>query len=493
MKKMFKIKKGKSELILGKPGQEDLKMKINMKSFGQILIFVYLLVLLILPHSYAGSAKEKPSLNNQKKVVLPKKSIDVLLPDLIISDISFANNCSIKFNIKNIGKGGVPATAYSNKSKVFLKMYAGNKFIGGISLSAVDPSGRLKKPGGSVRGVASPPKFKPSGKHSIKVVLDTTNIIKESNEKNNSITRILVCQNKKGSVKRETALIGQSNKVDKNKLMLLPDLTVTKIELDNDCDITATLKNLGPGFLPNEVYQASIGSVRFYVGQINNGYKIAYIDPLKKLRPPGGTLTIKAPGTMQRIPPSQSRTVRVYVDSVAGIGPSHIKEINENNNELTKTLACSAGGTPIPVMESAIKDIKISQIEKIQPLPPLQIKRLTIGSDAAGNCYVHMHFNRDANSQLPLNSSLISFSNRYQWDEIKWGNPKLILLTSFSQGPYSSTCPGYPCTVQVLVKSNFVKDPGGQPLDGDYDDQPGGDFNQNLLVNSASAWGDFQH
>jgi hypothetical protein len=467
-------------------------MKMNMKSFGPILIFAYLLVLLFLPHSHAGSTRVKPNLNNQKKVESPAKSTHVLLPDLMISNISLANNCLIKFYIKNIGKGGVPAASYSNKSKGFLKMYSGNKFIGGMSLKAVDPSGSLKKPGGSVRGIASPSKLELSGRHSIKVVLDTGNVIKESNDRNNSITRILVCQDKRGSVTRKNTLSRQSDRVDRNKLMLLPDLTVTKIELDNTCKIKATLKNLGPGPLPNEVYQSNTGSVRFYVGQISNGYKIAYIDPLKKLQSPGGTLTVKAPGTIQSIPPSQTRSVRVYVDPVAGIGPSHIKEINENNNELTKTLACSAGGTPIPVMESAVSGTKIPQIEKIEPPPPLQITRVTVGSDAAGNCFGRVYLNRDANSQLPLNGGLITFSNRYQWDEIKWGNPRFIHLISYSQGPSSSTCPSYPCTVHVFVNSNFVKDPGGQSLDGDYDGQPGGHFDQDLLVNSASDWGDFQ-
>ena len=233
--------------------------------------------------------------------------------------------------------------------------------------------------------------------------------------------------------------------------------------------------------------------MQFYVGQVTNGYTLAHIDVSKKLKMPGGTLTIKPPGTMQSVPSGQTQTVKVFVDAVAGYGSNPIKEINENNNELIKTLSCSSAGTPIPAIQSAMPETKIPVGAVLTHPLPLQITRLTIGSDAAGNCFAHMHFNQDVDTQQSLNLAKVSFSNRSQWDEVKWGNPKLLLFTSFSQGPTSSTCTYYPCSIHVYVNSSFVKNVAGRFLDGDYNDEPGGDFVQDITVNSSGDWGDFQH
>lgn len=242
------------------------------------------------------------------------------LPDLVVRAISLTNNCSIKYTIQNIGKGGVPQAAYLNPSKGFLKMYDGTKSLGGISLKDADPYGHLKTPGGSEFGVALPGNYTPSGNHSIRIVIDAINIVKESNEKNN-----------KG----------------------------------------------------------------------------------------------------------------------------------------TKALSCA---------------------------PPLQINKMSIGSDAAGNCFVHIYLNKDGNKNLPLSASKVYFSNRSHWDQIQYGNAQFISLMSLKNSvPYNSTCASYPCTINVNINSTFVKDMAGGALDGDYDGLPGGNFVQSITVNSASSWGVFNH
>jgi hypothetical protein len=242
------------------------------------------------------------------------------LPDLVVRAISLTNNCSIRYTIQNVGKGGVPGAAYLNTSKAFVKMYDGSKSLGGISLKGADPHGLLKSPGGSVTHTALPGNYTPGGSHSIRIVVDEINIVKESNERNNQRTQALTCPQ------------------------------------------------------------------------------------------------------------------------------------------------------------------------------PLQIKKMSIGSDAAGNCFVHIFLNKDGNKNLPLSASKISISNRSHWDEIKYGNAQFITLMSVKNSvPYNSTCSSYPCTINVNINSTFIKDISGGALDGNYDGMPGGNFVQNITVNSASSWGTFNH
>lgn len=241
------------------------------------------------------------------------------LPDLVVSDIRLTNNCAISYTIRNKGRGGVPDNAYLNGAKTFLKFYEKKRLLGGISLKDADPYGHLKKGGGSESGTSLPGNYNPSGRESIRIVIDTMNIVKET---------------------------------------------------------------------------------------------------------------------------------------------------NENNNGLTKILNCPA---------------------------PIQISYLSIGSDPAGNCFVHMSFNKDGNKGVPLSASKVNFSNRSSWDNIKWKNSKLIIFLSEKQDSTSSTCSYYPCTIHVFVNETFVKDLTGRSLDGDYDGKPGGNFVQDIVVNSASSWGTFNH
>ncbi len=107
-------------------------------------------------------------------------------PDLIVSNIKLTSNCMISYTIKNIGTAGVPASAYNNTNKQFLQFYDGTKFMGGISLKASDPYNHLQSPGGSEFGTANPGNYTPEGPHSIKIVVDTINIVDETNENNNN-------------------------------------------------------------------------------------------------------------------------------------------------------------------------------------------------------------------------------------------------------------------------------------------------------------------
>ena len=88
----------------------------------------------------------------------------------------------------------------------------------------------------------------------------------------------------------------------------------------------------------------------------------------------------------------------------------------------------------------------------------------------------------------------LSLNKGPMFHEIKFGKPWFISLMSLKNSvPYNSTCPSYPCTINVVINASFIKDLSGNLLDGDYDGVPGGNFVQTITVNSASSWGVFKH
>jgi len=125
-------------------------------------------------------------------VIVPSLSFGQRLPDLIVSDISLINDGKIQVTIKNVGRGGLPDSAYHKTNGAGIQMYNGNKPWGGISLFAVDPTMKLKMPGGSVSWVWFPKAVNLNltpGVHSIRVVVDSNNAIRESKETNNLRTK----------------------------------------------------------------------------------------------------------------------------------------------------------------------------------------------------------------------------------------------------------------------------------------------------------------
>lgn len=126
-----------------------------------------------------------------KTATAPKK-----LPDLIVKNIKFVNNCKVAVTIKNIGQAGVPASYYTNPKAVGVQMYNNGKAWGGLILKGFDPKGKLKSPGGIVTYIWFPNaanlKFG-TGINKIKVIVDNNRVLTESNENNNSLIKSLKC------------------------------------------------------------------------------------------------------------------------------------------------------------------------------------------------------------------------------------------------------------------------------------------------------------
>ena len=123
------------------------------------------------------------------------------MPDLIVSDIRFINSsrkvgnkiikdCDIQTTIKNIGNAGLPDAAYGKSTGIGFQIWIDGELRGRLGLYAVDPSRILKNPHSSITFTWGPGAQRPIiglGTHSVEVIIvDIGNVVKESNESNNS-------------------------------------------------------------------------------------------------------------------------------------------------------------------------------------------------------------------------------------------------------------------------------------------------------------------
>jgi hypothetical protein len=117
-----------------------------------------------------------------------------LFPDLQVADIRLVNGCEIEVTLSNTG-GGVPDSYYDLPNAVAVQMYVGRQPWGGMILKMFDPTRMLKNPNSSVKHIWFPNagNLLPVGWNSIRVVVDAGNVLSESNENNNSLTKKVNC------------------------------------------------------------------------------------------------------------------------------------------------------------------------------------------------------------------------------------------------------------------------------------------------------------
>jgi hypothetical protein len=120
-----------------------------------------------------------------------------------------------------------------------------------------------------------------------------------------------------------------------------PDLVPTDISVNTDCRIVITLKNNGPGVVPDAGFSmsppGSSGVQMYNDNQPWGGIVLGALDPSKSLKPVGGTLTHTwFPGAANLKLSPGMHTVKVTVDN-----NNSIAESNEGNNSLTKQVSCN--------------------------------------------------------------------------------------------------------------------------------------------------------
>ncbi len=236
------------------------------------------------------------------------------LPDLVVSDIRLVKDCKIKITIKNIGNSGVPNSGYNMQNGAAIQMYKGNQAWGGIRLGAIDSGKKLQQPGGTVSYIWFPNAANLDlgpGIHSIKLVVDNNNAVTESNEKNNTLTKRLGCNNGK------------------------PDLIVSNIQFTDNCLINYTIKNVGTAGVPASAYSNTNKQfLQFYDGnKFMGGISLQATDPSNQLQTPGGSAVgTSYPGNYT---PAGPHNIKIIVDTINIVGES-----NENNNSKILNQTC---------------------------------------------------------------------------------------------------------------------------------------------------------
>ncbi len=287
---------------------------------------------------------------------------------------------------------------------------------------------------------------------------------------------------KKMTSKFKQGVIGARSKIGSNysKYKILPDLTVTDIKLDKDCRIWAIIKNRGPGSLPSYNTIAGQAAVRFYVGSKNNGYQLSYLDRHKKLVKPNGTLRATPPGTLGTIPTFQSRRVRVVVDAFA----NRIKETNEHNNEMTKTLRCSSS---MPKVSAGNRSVSYKHIPADTKPPSTIFKILNISTNLSSDRHIEIKVTFNLRPRLfsMVDGLKIYSTKKERYDQtqathlvkdallrgsVRRISPKAVQWTSSSTKICNTQ---EPCTVYIYYDYH-IKDIWGRSLDANKNGQPGG-------------------
>jgi hypothetical protein len=132
------------------------------------------------------------------------KTLTCQLPDL--QPISFTlqstgitagSPCQIIVNYRNNGPAAVPDSAYAQvATSPAVQMYSDGNPWGGVILAGVDPGKALQPAGGTLTKAwfqGTPNLFLAAGTHTLRIDVDNTNALIESNEGNNSLTQTVTC------------------------------------------------------------------------------------------------------------------------------------------------------------------------------------------------------------------------------------------------------------------------------------------------------------
>ncbi len=153
-------------------------------------------------------------------------------------------------------------------------------------------------------------------------------------------------------------------------IRLLPDLIVSDIQLDKDCHILITIKNSGPGGVPDSGYHSKTGAaIQVYKGsKAWGGMRLAAFDPAGNLKNPGGSVT-KAwfPDAANLDLGPGTHTIKVVVDNNTAVA-----EKNEGNNTRVQGLSCGkkmASGSTSRTAEQKAVSLKPVRPKAVVPAP----------------------------------------------------------------------------------------------------------------------------
>ncbi len=110
------------------------------------------------------------------------------LPDLVINQITTDNKNRLAISVKNVGSGNLPNSVWTNKNpkSPSITFTVNGRNWGGRAIWSFDSKQNLKKPGGRVLYLTN---YTLKGDVKVTATVDRFNQVRESNERNNSLTR----------------------------------------------------------------------------------------------------------------------------------------------------------------------------------------------------------------------------------------------------------------------------------------------------------------
>ena len=122
----------------------------------------------------------------------------------------------------------------------------------------------------------------------------------------------------------------------------LSDLTIEDITLNEQCFVVVTVKNNGPGVVPDKAWtDHSPDSSAVYLhinGKRWGGETIWHFDPAKNLQNPGGTATMTS-----NLKVTGAATIEAYIDHTY-----KVRETDERNNVMKKGVTCQPAAAMQP-------------------------------------------------------------------------------------------------------------------------------------------------
>ncbi len=141
------------------------------------------------------------SFSAQKTTTQPKPAVQQTapllqqgqLPDLTIVDIALNEKCFVVVTAKNNGPGALPDKVWTDHSpeSCAIYLYINGKKWGGETIWYFDPDKNLQKPDGKATMTSN---LQVTGTATIKAVIDHTQRVKETDEKNNAMKKKVMCQ-----------------------------------------------------------------------------------------------------------------------------------------------------------------------------------------------------------------------------------------------------------------------------------------------------------
>ena len=229
------------------------------------------------------------------------------LPDLVVTNTRTDSYCHLIVTITNKGKGMLDLSAWEKNSGIDVAIERNNRFWGAAGLQVIDPIQRLVHPGGFAHYKTNL-KAPVQGAENIALVIDRKNRIRESNKQNNRQNYSMSCA--------------------------LPDLTITRVYLNDSCQVSAELKNTGNAKLLPDAYDLKGPTVMIKRnGRTWGGQALILVDPQRKLRQPGATVTF----TSQLRIGQQPEKIQVLIDQ-----ENKVREKNDKNNFRNAELRCES-------------------------------------------------------------------------------------------------------------------------------------------------------